>query len=84
MKNRSKTFRIITLSFWLIVTIVPVIGIIVSIVDPIHFYSVQDEYRQFLDRYGRFAPTVFIFLQILQVVITPQGRMYWEVPQLSL
>ena len=71
MRNKTRAYRIITFSFWLTITIIPIIGIIMSVVDPIRFYSAQEEYRQFVVRYGRFTPIAFICLQILQVVITP-------------
>lgn len=57
--------------FWVCVTAIPILGVIASALDPVRFYSSQQEYRAFAARFGAWAPAAFIGLQALQVVITP-------------
>jgi uncharacterized membrane protein YdjX (TVP38/TMEM64 family) len=57
--------------FWLIITIIPIAGIIASIAFPVSFYSTQDDFRAFARTFGIWTPIAFIVLQVLQVIITP-------------
>ena len=52
-------------------TIVPILLIILGYIYPSVFFGSQDSLRTFIEGYGVLAPLVFIFLQILQVVLTP-------------
>ena len=74
MAFRKLTTKHIATIFWLIVTIVPIIGIIVSLLDPISFFATQQDYREFITHYGKWAPLFFIGLQVLQVIITPMSH----------
>lgn len=69
--NLKKAIQSATFLFWLAVTVIPIIGIILSLVYPFSFYETQSEYRAFAQRYGAWSPLVFIGLQALQVIITP-------------
>jgi uncharacterized membrane protein YdjX (TVP38/TMEM64 family) len=60
-----------TLIFWVIVTVVPVIGIVFSITSPENFSLAQDYWQNWIVQFGVFAPLAFIALQALQVVLTP-------------
>lgn len=57
--------------FWLIVTILPIAGIIFSISDPQSFSAAQEVWRDRIASFGIFAPFAFIAIQALQVVVTP-------------
>jgi len=57
--------------FWLLVTIIPIIGIIFSLTDPQSFTQAQDVWRDRITAFGILAPLAFIFIQALQVIITP-------------
>jgi len=59
------------LVFWVIVTALPILGIIFSVLDPVRFYSEQEEFQAFAKTYGIYGPIAFIIMQILQVVFTP-------------
>src|SRR3989344_3578669 len=60
-----------TFIFWLIVTIIPIIGIIISITDPQNFNQAQEAWRNKIVVFGVFAPLAFVLIQALQVIITP-------------
>ncbi len=60
-----------TVIFWLIITIVPILGVVFSIVNPLSFYATQESWRLFAQRYGTIGPLVFVGVQVLQVVVTP-------------
>ncbi len=68
MKSSIKKF---TKVFWVIITIIPIAGIMISLLDPISFYSTQEEYRLKIEAFGVFGPLFFIFLQAAQVILTP-------------
>ncbi len=68
IKNSS---RYIGLIFWVLITVIPIIGIILSLIDPISFFSTQEQIREFSSKYDNWAPILFIALQILQVVVAP-------------
>lgn len=57
--------------FWLIITILPIIGLIFSLTDSVSFYQTQEQLRDKIVVFGLLSPLVFILLQALQVVITP-------------
>jgi uncharacterized membrane protein YdjX (TVP38/TMEM64 family) len=57
--------------FWLVVTIIPIIGILLSITDPQTFDSAQSIWRERIVIFGVLAPIVFILIQALQVIVTP-------------
>ena len=59
------------LIFWVIITIIPVVGIIISLSDPQTFSAAQNIWRSRIENFGIFAPLGLIILQILQVIITP-------------
>lgn len=60
-----------TFIFWLIVTIIPIVGLIFSLTDSVSFYQTQEQFRDKIATFGLLAPLAFIFFQALQVVITP-------------
>ena len=62
-----KKFKIL----WYCLTIIPVILLILGYLFPSSFFSNQESIRNFVEPYGVFAPVIFIFIQILQVVLTP-------------
>lgn len=57
--------------FWLIITVIPIIGIVVSFSDPQSFSRAQEVWQGRILVFGVFAPLAFIALQALQVVVTP-------------
>ena len=66
-----KKFTSPSFIFWLLVTIIPIIGIIFSLTDPQSFTQAQDVWRDRIVAFGIFAPLAFILIQALQVIITP-------------
>lgn len=58
-------------TFWVIVTLVPVVGLIFSLTDPQSFIEAQNLWRQRISSWGVLGPVVFVLFQVLQVVITP-------------
>lgn len=56
---------------WLILTFIPIVLIILGYIFPSAFFSSQDSIRSFVESYGVLSPIMFIFLQIIQVVLTP-------------
>ncbi len=59
------------LIFWIIITVIPIIGIIISLTDPQTFSATQNVWRARIELFGVFAPLVFILIQALQVIVTP-------------
>lgn len=57
--------------FWLIITILPVLGIILSLTDPQSFTQAQEVWRNRIASFGILAPFVFVLIQALQVIVTP-------------
>ena len=57
--------------FWAVVTIIPILGLIWSVISPKDFEVWQSASRQWMGRFGVFGPVVFIVIQALQVVFTP-------------
>lgn len=64
-------FKKISFLFWVIITIIPIVGVVISLTDTATFQQSQETIRNKLLFFGIFAPLAFIVLQILQVVITP-------------
>jgi uncharacterized membrane protein YdjX (TVP38/TMEM64 family) len=56
---------------WYLLTAIPIALLIFGYVFPSHFFSSQESIRNFVNSWGAFAPIAFIFLQILQVTLTP-------------
>lgn len=65
MKNRA------VYVFWLVITIIPILGLIWSVISPKDFEYWQTLSRQYITPFGYFGPFFFILLQVLQVVVTP-------------
>ncbi len=66
MKNKFPT-----IIFWSIITLLPILGIIFGILDPESFEHGKQLAQEYIIPFGVFAPFVFIFIQALQVIITP-------------
>ena len=56
---------------WYILTITPIILLTLGYIFPSTFFSSQESIRTFVNSWGIFAPIAFIFLQIVQVILTP-------------
>jgi uncharacterized membrane protein YdjX (TVP38/TMEM64 family) len=67
----KRSARTAVLAFWLIITIVPIAGVIASIAFPVSFYSTRDDFQEFARTFGVWAPVAFMVLQAIQVIITP-------------
>ena len=70
-KTLKQNARIAVFIFWLIITIIPIAGIVASIAFPVSFYSTQGDFQSFARAFGIWTPLAFIILQALQVIITP-------------
>jgi uncharacterized membrane protein YdjX (TVP38/TMEM64 family) len=57
--------------FWLVITLIPIAGLVLSLTDPKEFHDVQLLWRDRIAAFGMWGPVAFVILQILQVVITP-------------
>ncbi len=68
---KSGAVRAATIVFWLIVTVLPVVGIVLSVMSPFDFYQTQAEYREFAAQFPTLGPVLFVGLQALQVVVAP-------------
>lgn len=66
-----KTERIAGIMFWLLVTALPIAGLLFAVFDPKTFTETQDFWRNKISVVGIFGPLLFILIQALQVVITP-------------
>jgi len=69
--NVKRTIRIGTFIFWILITVIPILGIVINLVHPITFIETQEQFRSFAERFSKWAPIYFIGLQVLQVVVTP-------------
>ncbi|TSA24627.1 TVP38/TMEM64 family protein [bacterium] len=58
-------------SFWLIITIIPILAIIWGFLNPIEYGDLQEYWQLKMHKFGQFAPLLFILLQSLQVILTP-------------
>lgn len=63
--------RQLAIIFWIIITIIPIIGVLIGILYPDLFFAEQKAVRDFLSTYGFWGILIFIFIQIVQVVIAP-------------
>lgn len=54
-----------------LLTAIPIILLILWYIFPSQFFWNQESIRDFVNQFGIFSPLAFIFLQILQVIITP-------------
>lgn len=59
------------MTFWIVITVIPIIGVVVSIFSPLAFYDTQAEAHEFAQRFGAWGPLAFIAVQAVQVVVTP-------------
>jgi len=57
--------------FWIIITLIPILGLIWGIIDPHEFQKYQSIARDYIVIFGVFGPIIFIVIQALQVVFTP-------------
>lgn len=57
--------------FWLLITAIPILGLVWSVLSPQDFRSWQAVSRSWADRLGLMGPAVFVMLQVAQVVVTP-------------
>ena len=64
---RKKTGRL----FWVLMTVIPVIGLIFSLTDPKEFENIQAVWRDRIAIFGIFGPLVFVLIQADQVILTP-------------
>ena len=56
---------------WYLLTFVPITLLILGYIFPLQFFGSQDSIREFINQFGIFSPIAFVFIQVLQVVITP-------------
>ena len=56
---------------WYLLTFVPIALLILGYIFPAQFFGSQDSIREFINQFGVFSPIAFVFMQVLQVVITP-------------
>lgn len=56
---------------WYLLTFIPIALLVLGYIFPSQFFSNQEAIRNFTNSFGVFAPIVFIFLQIIQVILTP-------------
>ena len=61
----------VVLTFWLVITLIPVLGLVWSVISPGHFEYWQSLARDHLVVLGFAGPIVFILIQAAQVVVTP-------------
>ena len=66
-----KITKIATLIFWLVVTILPIVGVVIGLADPDKFAATQDAWQTRILVFGIAAPIAFILLQAAQVVVAP-------------
>jgi uncharacterized membrane protein YdjX (TVP38/TMEM64 family) len=69
-ENTSSKSKIFFL-FWLIITIIPIIGILIGIIFPDFFFGYQEEVRKWLSEWGKWGIILFILIQVVQVILTP-------------
>lgn len=67
----NKYTKQVTLIFWLIVTIIPILGIAWGLTYPEGFSVSQEGWRNRISTFGLLAPLAFVAIQALQVIITP-------------
>jgi uncharacterized membrane protein YdjX (TVP38/TMEM64 family) len=69
--TQNPTKRSAGLVFWWIVSLIPLIGILFSLINPAAFFQTQERYRELIKSFGAFGPIAFVALQALQVIVTP-------------
>ena len=57
--------------FWIVLTVIPILGLIWSVLSPKDFEHWQDLSREWIVPLGVLGPVVFVLVQAAQVVITP-------------
>lgn len=57
--------------FWVIVTTIPILGLVWSLIDPQQFEAVQQVWRQRAETWGIAGPVVFVAAQASQVIVAP-------------
>ena len=57
--------------FWILVTALPVAGLLFAVFDPQTFTDTQDYWRNAIAVAGFWGPLLFILIQALQVIVTP-------------
>lgn len=67
----NKYVKQTTFVFWLIVTILPIMGIVLGLMYPEGFARSQEIWRSRVLVFGILAPLAFVFIQALQVIVTP-------------
>lgn len=60
--------------FWIVVTALPVLGLIVAVFDPQTFTDSQAFWQRKIAVAGIFGPLLFILVQALQVIVTPMSH----------
>ena len=58
-------------TFWVVVTAIPIAGLIWSVLNPTDFRAWQETARNLTSRFGYAGPVAFVLVQALQVIITP-------------
>lgn len=58
-------------TFWVIITLIAILGLIWSFISPTDFNKWQGISRNLINKFRYFGPFVFILIQALQVIITP-------------
>lgn len=66
-----KKFKISAAVFWLIITIIPILGVIWALISPEGFSTSREVWQNRIATLGLLAPLAFILIQALQVIITP-------------
>jgi len=67
MSNKSR----IVFIFWLVITLIPVMGLVWSVISPGHFEYWQSFAREYFGLLGVVGPIIFVLVQAFQVVVTP-------------
>jgi len=57
--------------FWILITVIPIAGIIFGVTNPEVFQQNQEQLRNKIELFGVLAPLAFILFQAMQVVFTP-------------
>ena len=57
--------------FWILITVIPIIGLIWGIINPSDYITHQETSRIWSNQFGLLSPIIFLLIQALQVIITP-------------
>jgi len=60
-----------SIAFWWIISLIPILGIVWSMLNPQGYESTSNYYSNIIQRFGIMGWFAFILLQVFQVVITP-------------